>query len=545
MMIADSVINHWKDNIVYLDLFIHGFEFFLTDPDLRMLNLQGLKLRKHKYEEFNEESVIVSALINKHTDILKSLDIQSFADVDIPDKLRLTSFTAHNLHLETVQSVLAASSQTLLQFQWRMDFKSPMIEGFVCPPLPQLKELTLFQLPIDVLLSILKSCCTNLETLRLFLIYDYKTFDVKYGKCRYYKIKDNALKGIQLLQLKKFEIQNSDFHLAKEIMKSCKSSLEELGIEETYMDPENKEILTDLPRLPNLAKFSCKSEDAKVAFHIINLAENLSEVALFEMDAILLRDTEVRNKFTKIKRLKCRYVSMTIVYPIIESAQQSLQVLDLFGMSTKDLIMDDSILQRIPFLNLKVKKFMCGKMPKRFSTKLLEAMETSVEELHIKNNDDLTIEEDIELNLKVLKVESIKAETFLDILESTQPTLERLSLANIVLDVKGFRLPKFTFPKLHELEIGDVPKVFLKPFLKTHQFNLKTLKCATTNADIINYKNRNPDCCVVVDNSVGPRKSELERLILASRVQFHNSSYQSREIDEQSLADFYIMYDEG
>ncbi len=519
MRIVHSVISNWKDNIVNLDLYIHGFEYSAMNPNLRMANLQGLKLRKHEeYNEDNEDNeekrtLIVSNLIYKYTDNLKSLDMEGFKDVDIPNRMKLTNFTAHNLNWETVQSVLAASTQTLQQFKWRMNFRTSKMEGFVCPSLPHLKELTLIELPLGVLLSILKSCASNLEVLRLYLA----DFDSSRGK---YNILDNiSLKDIQLQHLKKFEAHFSDFFLAKEIIKSCKSTLEELVIVDTYKEhgDTDGELLKGFPLLPKMTKFHCTKEDGNIALHIMNLAENITEVALFQMDIMLIEHIDKTRKYTKLKRLKCSNVAMTVVFPIIESAQQSLQEIYLYNIHQEynPLVVGDrkpiveSYLEKVPFLNLNVKKFSCEYIAKKFSTKFLEAMETTLEELHIRNLDDLTIDEDVQLNLKVLKVAVVKAETAIDILESTQLTLERLCLGYIELKTnKLFQFPNLIFPKLYELEIEGSSQVFQRSFLRLPQLNLKTLICeAMEDHDIINYKKRNPDCIVVFDNIIYKRKT--------------------------------------
>ena len=137
-LMSDSIINHWKNNIVSLDLKICGAEFFLLDPLLYMPQLKCLRLwpYEHSLEGLrvyeDNKFLLASSLIEKQADTLEDLQLFRF-NVDISKILKLKKFTTDEVDGKTVVSVLKCSSTSLetLKCAGLRDFP----EDFSCPPL--------------------------------------------------------------------------------------------------------------------------------------------------------------------------------------------------------------------------------------------------------------------------------------------------------------------------------------------------------------------------------------------------------------------------
>ena len=91
MLLTDNVLNHWKNNIVHLDMLISGSEIFLLDPNLEMPQLKSLSVSSERSFTFNRAkncdtdkvkerdiSRVVNHLLEKHKHTLEKLDLKFF-----------------------------------------------------------------------------------------------------------------------------------------------------------------------------------------------------------------------------------------------------------------------------------------------------------------------------------------------------------------------------------------------------------------------------------------------------------------------------------
>ena len=177
MLLAETVISQWKNNIVHLGMYVYGLEFYLLDPDFRIDNLKSLSVaavinnemaEKYATEESTAEKRIeniVSNLIDKHKETLEELCLVDI-NLTVDSNLKIHKFTADGTDPTTIVSVLQASQKTVRDVVLKFvndesDVNNDELEGTHL----QVKKLTLSKVPANFITSVLKSTMNSLENL--------------------------------------------------------------------------------------------------------------------------------------------------------------------------------------------------------------------------------------------------------------------------------------------------------------------------------------------------------------------------------------------
>ena len=169
ILAADSILNHWKDNIIDLGMEnLCGAEIFMTFPSVKLEKLQSLGLHSKTYKTVEKEEkvkLIASTFVNKHHDTLEILAIRNLS-FDIQKPLKLKQFSANNTDYNAVLSVLKKCSNTLEDFQWFEQKQDTDNQPLSCPAL-KLKKFTARKINFDQAAAVIKACKSTLLHLSL------------------------------------------------------------------------------------------------------------------------------------------------------------------------------------------------------------------------------------------------------------------------------------------------------------------------------------------------------------------------------------------
>jgi len=178
MLLAETVISQWKNNIVHLGMYVYGLEFYLLDPDFRMDNLKSLSVAAVVNNEMAEKYAtegstaekrigndIVLNLIDKHKETLEELCLVDI-NLNVDSNLKLQKFTADGTDPSTIVSVLQASQKTVRDVVLKFvndepDINNDELDGTHL----KIKKLTLSKVPAKFITSVLKSTMKSLENL--------------------------------------------------------------------------------------------------------------------------------------------------------------------------------------------------------------------------------------------------------------------------------------------------------------------------------------------------------------------------------------------
>ena len=164
LLLVDNVINHWKDNIQDLSIHISGIEFYLTNPCLRLNNLQCLDIthdmfwhndNNNTHNAIDDFSMIASTFIDRHSDNLESLNLKGNFEIKTPEDLKLKHFSACSVSEKSVRSILKNSNHCLKSFVWMNEFNYPSALSFNFPGI--LQEFTAVSIPSDQAVSVISA----------------------------------------------------------------------------------------------------------------------------------------------------------------------------------------------------------------------------------------------------------------------------------------------------------------------------------------------------------------------------------------------------
>ena len=163
LLLVDNVINHWNDTIHDLSIHISGNEFFLTNPCLRINNLQYLDITHDIFWNNNNNvpngkddfSMIASTFIERHSDNLEALQLNGPFEIEIFAYLKLKHFSACSVSEKTVRSILKNSNHCLESFIWMNEFNYPSSLSFNFPGV--LQEFSAVSIPSDQAVSVISA----------------------------------------------------------------------------------------------------------------------------------------------------------------------------------------------------------------------------------------------------------------------------------------------------------------------------------------------------------------------------------------------------
>ena len=412
LMYADTVINHWKDNITKLDMCVSGSEFFMLDPTIKLSNLKSLSLKNYSYVytatselvDFGLESVC-SGFIEKHADTLENLKLISL-EVKISRKLRLKTFESHEID---VLSVLKQCNTTLETLIWMRSDTRTEIEN------PEFKDLKLQLKELETNLqtnaiNVIKTCKTTLEKLKLF---HWRNYDLAM-----------EIESVGL-ELKQFEAYFCTKALIIAFLKASNSTIEDLkvhSLDDLFQTYSCRDLV-----LKNLSKLS-------ITFSCIWLVQFLIQSAkdtLTELDlgviAILGRNSP---KLPKLKILKCMSMSSECVTSLLEANKDSLEELHLFEIN--DIVSFDL---NVPQLFLK-KLCFYRQRSTRLASILIESSastlkEVELNEIEVDYEGEVITSPETTLSLTRFMARHVQPEIVFQVLRSSSQTLRDLKLEYI------------------------------------------------------------------------------------------------------------------
>ena len=382
IIVADNIINHWKNNIVDLTIPISPKHIFLMDPNLKLPNLMNLKLtdvgnsndlydylitgevveNANTIDEHRPDKLKISTdFVEKHVGSLKSLCIGN-VPVQIKKLTKLEKFSINCGDLNMFSSYLTATSQTLVNLSWGWSIPPKLPDQFIHPELLRLKELTLNNIPTGLVGAILRSCRKTLQVL---------TINGQNRACGGYGGNTLAILDLPVVKLVAEDIPSG---ILNELLHASRTTLQEfvLGNEGTCFEYQDKELPNTLT-FSKLIIFKCSSTPEIFSMSVVKSAKktlkhfsynrnNLnigtlhggvklplthfhahdlsyrfilqivkaSKLSLEELTISLLEEKfKLGNTKLNLKRLKCSRTNSDVVFSLISAASASLQHLEV------------------------------------------------------------------------------------------------------------------------------------------------------------------------------------------------------------------------
>ena len=397
LFLADNVINHWKNNIVHLDIQITGQEVFLSNPDLRMPNLKSLVLRdgkdlipvQSKMATENETPDIISVLLQNNKDTIEKLKLIDL-NISVNKELNLTELAVNEMDIDNVISALTSSKLTLKKFSWSFDASADKDFTEESNRLKALTlELTNFT-ATDVhpmlVSSILKASGSSLENFELSDIQNssFNDDEIKLPKLQIFrgtKIPNRiiadvvnwshlTLENINLynipedtevfklnqpcLKLKTFEGNRISPRLAASIINSGYNSLKYLGLSFMGQFKDHHNAFDHNQPLPCLTEFKACLVLSTTIGPIINSAHK--SLKKLELEGIELLDgaPEFKLQSLQLKILKANYVSNGIIVEVLKASESTFEALELVKIRN-DSIQVHTFVPDLEFVKLMLK----------------------------------------------------------------------------------------------------------------------------------------------------------------------------------------------
>ena len=319
LVLTESVICEWKNNIINLKMFVSGYEFYFLGSDKKLPKLQSLELWQSKCEgmpDIKEDdhltaiakqniSSVISALMKND-----SIEDLSFTDISVTvlEKIYIKKFSVSgNVPPKVIASVLESSHQTieLLHLNYLCD-NDDAFEIDIIPV--KLKKLDSDETPLRVVVNIMKCLSSTLEEMIAIFPTD-EEFDFEFG--------------INELRLKKMELYSVTVEVLQKLVKSSKSSLEYLEICGLY---ESENIQSEVIILPSLMEFYSNNVSEKIIHQLIQGSYSTLESLCFIDD-----DNSFPNENVDVEIRKYSSSQMTCngVVNLIRSAVSNPELSDL------------------------------------------------------------------------------------------------------------------------------------------------------------------------------------------------------------------------
>ncbi len=455
MLIAEVILNNWKNNIVALDIFIYGHETFLLDQEFNFPKLQELTVYDGHFPNSEEDldnnrKEIKSSLIQNHADTLESLDLEQNVQVTVPLKLETLS-----VNTDSVSSLLSNSSKTLKT----LHLSGPTIhsQAMICCPELKLTELQFISsdgsLPPSGqdMVAIMKACQKTLKFLTFYnlgqqiqteLRDELKSVQLGLENIIYWgsnaenlpvllKANSSTLKELKLGDIIVSETMQFDddlqlsleYFLAKSIPKKLASilinksmkTLSELVLSSVNIK-EHDLVMNKL----QLKKLWLIRIHSNTAAKLISLSENLVELRLDNISC----SKEIGNKVKlgKLKRLECNYTCINLAENLTNLANLSLTELVVKSPRPCDCVL-------YPKCDLgNLTKFDCEGGSPEYVSKILNSSHKTLKDVKISKlkNGKFSIEND--LNLRIFLAVDIELAIVKSVLLNQASALNRLVL---------------------------------------------------------------------------------------------------------------------
>ncbi len=453
MLLAENILNNWRNNIVALKILIYGYETFLLDKEFKFPKLHKLIIYNGHFSNSEEDldnnrKVISSALIQNHSETLETLDLGQNVEILVP--LKLKKLTVDGLNSDSVSSLLSNCSKTLQALY----FAGPTIQSqaMICCSELILRELNFFSrdgsLPPSVkdMISILKACQKTVKTLGFQEIHnelkdELKSLQLGLEVLIYFrqsnvadlpvilKANSSTLKKLALyhiivsgtiefdddlqLSLKYFVGYNIPKNLASILINKSMNTLTELRLVSVEIE-EHDLVMTKLP----LKKLYLESIHSNTTAKLISSSENLEELRLDDISC----SNEIRNKLGKLKRLVCINTCVNLVENLTNLSSLSLTELVVKSPRTCDCVL-------YPKYDLgNLTEFDCEGGSPEYVSKIINSSYKTLNDVRISKlkNGKFSIEKD--LNIRIFHAVDIKPAIVKSLLLKQASALNRLVL---------------------------------------------------------------------------------------------------------------------
>ena len=502
LIMTDNVINHWKNNIVGLEIAISGFESFLLDTDLKMPQLKDLHIDASDNkvpEECNGDLEvkihdIFSTLLENHKDTVEILELKNLY-VSFNQELRLKKFHAECVPINTVLSVLKCSQSTLKTFilkyfvdEYEYDnldfFEGELKSVDLC-----LNEFGAYEIHDRCVATVMKSTYKTLNFLSFSSCEDMNEFHF-----------DKPLPVLETFHGKGLSLEK-----IIQVVRPSQKSLRKFCLYKSWSS-DHVDILPSEIKL-NLNNFNAQ----KISKSLISSILKSSNKSLKALTLVDVKQNFVRLQLDSLKlhleTFEGDNIDMTTVDDIIQSSQATLAVLQL-----------SNVIPTLEFIllptQLHVRKFIAETVPIDTVLSTIKASEGTLEVLHLNgllhdSSADFLIDN---LNPKKLLINTLTAENIHSKLLALLINYAQLSLEELeVYDLKneGFSIGQVCL-KLKKFYGHSIPISVLSSILKSSKSCFNHLKLKEIYAKDLWQEN---------DTELNPE--DLKSLI---QFQFHNPS---------------------
>ena len=450
---ADSIMNHWKTQIVVVHIALSGKEYFLLDPDFILPNIKRLVIARSKENQVDVEK-FSSALIQHNADTLESLVMGDNVEVSLTEPLKLKELEVGSLNSASVTSLLGNSSKTLES----LELTGPTLQSqtILCCPELKLKKLVFFRLrgtlppSVQDMISILKACQHTLKTLAFHQInvdfgdelnsIQLSLKDLCYEKSNIsdlsimLKANSSTLKRLFLrkvpeetltfddglqLYLESFDGDSIPGQLALHVIKASEKTMTELTLESVK---DNFDVL-NLNKL-QLKKLYLKRVNSNNVAQLISVSDNLEELTLVNIHCT----NEIGTKLGKLKILECEKTCINLTENLTKLANLSLTELEVVSPRTCECV-------QYPKYDLgNLTEFDCKVGSPEYVAKILNSSYKTLRVVCISKLKDgkFTLEND--LNLKRFEAVDIDTSIVTSVLKNQASTLNKMVLQNVKKD---------------------------------------------------------------------------------------------------------------
>ena len=312
MIITESVICEWKNNIFHLAIHVSGYEFYLLCSDINFPNLKSLKLGQKRCEGmvnlFEDDDYtptaagqqniddIVFAIIKRHKYSLESLTLSDIRS-PISEKLNLKNFTTiGGVTTSSIAHVLKCSQHSLetLNLEDVFDDESKELDSINL----QVKTIKADEISLRNMASIIKCSFSTLEELSFTPPLHDNSFDL----------------GSNQLKLKKIELTCVQAEFIHELLKLSKESLNHLDIDYPL---GNDDLERETIHFPSLKQFSSNAASSKIVSSVIKGSYNTLEYLACYDDVI----TNGMDHNIEISKLSTNQVKSKGIVKLIRLAQ--------------------------------------------------------------------------------------------------------------------------------------------------------------------------------------------------------------------------------
>ena len=472
--IADNIINHWKNNIVQLNLKLTGYELFLADPTLQLPRLKNLLVDQLYNPYLENVKTIASTFIENQSKSLEFLEMRGI-DLEIKKKISLKKLTLVRVtEPSTLESVLNSTNHSLECLELTdiiseaFDCPQLNIKELVCDYIPQsvfhtvttscqqtLKTLIIKALPSDEELdvpplnltnlaifrckskknvtSLIKTSCLTLETLK---VVDLEDFEM-----------DDNLDIPNLQELKQFEAVEVPAEFVKTIIGSSTNTLTSLKLGD-IKEPRNEIIKICEANMMKLKKLQLNSVYPKCLSIINSANHSLEDLEICHInrpgseldEEIEFRDLLAYKKLEHVRKLKLVNVPLSLVIKLMMISRDTLKDLFLYKIEKEVFF----VFSNYYFC---LDKFYGNKIDERLMNEILMSSSETLQDITLKN---IPCEETLRYNfilpkLKRFTAEGIKFDVVKSVLKSLQSPLEMLSITGGDMDKVSLNSELLTF----------------------------------------------------------------------------------------------------